>query len=74
MKFQDGTKPAGTVNPEDFTPERRAWLAEALKYYMQDFAVSQGTCQWVGHTAGTMHSTDVHGYVTGIPSASRAWR
>ena len=41
MKFQDGTKPTGTVNPEDFTPERRAWLADALKYYMQAFAVRE---------------------------------
>jgi len=39
MKYQDGTKPSGSSRPEDFTPERRAWLSEALKSYMMDFAV-----------------------------------
>ncbi|GAX85320.1 hypothetical protein CEUSTIGMA_g12737.t1 [Chlamydomonas eustigma] len=39
MKYQDGTKPPGSLRPEDFTPERRAWLSEALQSYMMDFAV-----------------------------------
>ena len=55
MKFQDGTKPTGTVNPEDFTPERRAWLADALKYYMQDFAVRAN-----GAMHGVLHPSWQH--------------
>lgn len=37
MKYSDGTKPS-SWQPEDFTPERRVWLKEALEHYMQDFA------------------------------------
>mmetsp|Transcript_20175 Transcript_20175/g.43960 ORF Transcript_20175/g.43960 Transcript_20175/m.43960 type:complete len:420 (-) Transcript_20175:533-1792(-) len=37
LKFQDGTKPSN-FKPEEFTPERRAWLEEALKHYMANFA------------------------------------
>lgn len=36
MKFQDGTRPSD-YKPEEFTPERRQFLEEALKDYMKDF-------------------------------------
>lgn len=37
MKFQDGTHPVDYQHVQEFTPERRKWLEDALKHYMQDF-------------------------------------
>lgn len=36
MRYQDGTRPSD-FDPREYTPEKRKWLEEALKHYMQDF-------------------------------------
>lgn len=35
MKYQDGLHAASRASAEEFTPERRAWLEEAMKDFMQ---------------------------------------
>ena len=59
MKFQDGTKPTGTINPEDFTPERRAWWVPCM------VGAVQGGWRLALRTAA--HSPWIHEELTLVP-------